>query len=108
MTQYIAMLLSLDEINKFYNLVAALSTWLILAAFLVLPGTFTSFKNSEAFQSADDSQKTSVANTIVHSAAHIGLLWLSVVFCSIGGFGCLFLWFRWRRNYVWLLNKVFQ
>lgn len=108
-TQYMHMLLHLDRIPRVYNFLAGLFTWILLASFLIIPGTFTSFKNSEAFKNIqnDDDKSSAVAKAILNSAANIGLLWLSGAFCVIGGLGCLFLWARWRKNYVWIVNKVF-
>jgi hypothetical protein len=106
-TKYMEMLLHLDEIPRMHNILASLCTWIILAGFLVLPGTFTSFKNSEAFKQADKDDTNAVAHAIIHSIANIGLLWLSGGFCGLGAIGCLWLWFKWRYNYVWLVNRIF-
>ena len=108
-TKYMQMLLHLDRIPRVYNFLAGVFTWILLASFLIIPGTFTSFKNSDMFKSAQESEDkgSAVAKAIINSAANVGLLWLSGAFCVIGGVGCLFLWFRWRKNYVWLVNKVF-
>ncbi|OQU95261.1 hypothetical protein CLAIMM_01494 [Cladophialophora immunda] len=107
-TRYMEMLLHLDQIPRLYNILASLFTWILLAGFLVVPGTFTTFKNSKAFQNADnDNDDNEVAHAIVHSIANIGLLWLAGAFCAVGALGCLWLWFRWRKNYVWLINRIF-
>lgn len=108
-TKYMEMLLHLDRIPRIYNILAGAFTWILLASFLIIPGTFTSFKNSDLFKeaSSDEDKSNAIARAILHSAANVGLLWVSGIFCVIGGMGCLFLWFRWRKNYVWLVNKVF-
>lgn len=108
-TRYMQMLLHLDRIPRVYNFLAGLFTWILLASFLIIPGTFTSFKNSDAFKNIQDNEDKSnaVAKAILDSAANAGLLWLSGAFCMIGGTGCLVLWARWRKNYVWLVNKIF-
>lgn len=108
-TEYMQMLLHLDRIPRVYNFLAGLFTWILLASFLIIPGTFTSFKNSDMFKNIQDDEDKSnaVAKAIIQSAANVGLLWLSGAFCIIGGLGCLFLWARWRKNYVWIVNKVF-
>jgi hypothetical protein len=107
-TRYMEMLLHLDEIPRMHNILASLGTWIILAGFLVVPGTFTTFKQSKAFQEADDNNGDEVAHAIVHSIANIGLLWLSGSFCVAGTAVCLWLWVTWRHNYVWLVNKIFM
>ena len=101
------MLLSLDEVAALWNILAAVSTWLVLAAFLVIPGTFTTFKDSQAFKDADDGSKNDVAHAILRTVAHIGLLWVSGIFAIVGALGCLCCWVRWRYNYVWLINRIF-
>lgn len=107
-TRYMQMLLHLDRIPRVYNFLAGVFTWILLASFLIIPGTFTSFKNSDAFKNIEgEDSRNAFARMILDSAANVGLLWLSGAFCMIGGTGCLFLWFRWRKNYVWLVNKVF-
>ncbi|CZT08633.1 uncharacterized protein RAG0_13624 [Rhynchosporium agropyri] len=45
-TRYIDMLLQLDTIPKLHNILAGVFSWLLLAGYLVLPGTFTSIRNS--------------------------------------------------------------
>ncbi|KIW19507.1 hypothetical protein PV08_00079 [Exophiala spinifera] len=107
-TRYMEMLLHLDEIPRLYNILSSLGTWIILAGFLVVPGTFTTFKESKAFQEADGDDSNEVAHAIVHSIANIGLLWLSGSFCVAGTVLCLWLWWVWRYNYVWLVNKIFM
>ncbi|KIX02414.1 uncharacterized protein Z518_08355 [Rhinocladiella mackenziei CBS 650.93] len=106
-TRYMEMLLHLDDIPRIYNIFASLFTWIILAGFLVVPGTFTTFKESDALNGDDNNVSTEVANAIVDSIANIGLLWLSGAFCAVGAVGCLWLWFRWRKNYVWLISRIF-
>lgn len=106
-TQYMSMLLHLDEIPRLHNILAALSTWILLAGFLVVPGTFTSFKDSATFENASQENSNTVEAAILHSINHIGLLWVSGACCIIGALGACALWLRWRKNYVWLINRIF-
>jgi hypothetical protein len=101
-TRYVSMLLHLDDIPRLHNILAAFFTWILLAGFLVIPGTFTSFKNHTS-----GSNDNAVEEAIVQSIAHVGLLWVSGAFCVVGVVGCCWLWFLWRQNYVWLINKIF-
>ena len=77
-TKYMQMLLHLDRIPRIYNFLAGVFTWILLASFLIIPGTFTSFKDSDAFKKVQDNEDKSnaVAKMILNSAAHVGLLWV--------------------------------
>ena len=106
-TRYMEMLLHLDQIPRLHNILASLFTWILLAGFLVIPGTFTSFKNSAAFKNATENEEDEVAHAILDGIKNVGLVWVSGAFCIIGALGCLWLWLMWRKNYVWLLNRIF-
>jgi hypothetical protein len=43
-SQYMQMLLALDDIPMIYNLSASFFTWILLAGFILFPGTFTSLQ----------------------------------------------------------------
>jgi hypothetical protein len=44
-TQYVNMLLALDDIPMLHNILAKFFNWILLAGFILFPGTFTSLKN---------------------------------------------------------------
>jgi len=43
----------------------------------------------------------------LNSLKNTPLLVIAGVCCGIGAGGCIWLWWRHRSNYVWLLNKIF-
>ncbi|KAF9235410.1 hypothetical protein BU15DRAFT_51405, partial [Melanogaster broomeanus] len=45
-TRYVKMLLQLEDISAHCDLFAAFSTWILLAGFVVLPGTFAAMEAS--------------------------------------------------------------
>ena len=47
-TLYVNMLLALDDISPLFNILASFFTWILLAGFLLFPGTFASWKNEPA------------------------------------------------------------
>ncbi|ETN43435.1 uncharacterized protein HMPREF1541_02594 [Cyphellophora europaea CBS 101466] len=102
-----AMLLHLDRIPRLHNILAAAFGWILLAGFLVIPGTFTALQKSEAYQAANDNEASQVANTVVKSIDNVPLVYVSAFLSGIGALGCIWLWLRWRKNYVWLINRVF-
>ncbi|KAL8371682.1 hypothetical protein RB595_001470 [Gaeumannomyces hyphopodioides] len=87
-TRYMHMLLALDKIPRLHNILASVFTWTLLAGFVVFPGAFTS--------------------PAAPPATAPSLLPLAVALTSLGALGLAWLGVRWRRNYVWLLNRVYM
>jgi hypothetical protein len=50
-------------------------------------------------------KKDSLADYIFISDCRFVLAWLCT---GIGATGMLWLWWRWRRNYLWALNQIFM
>lgn len=103
-TRYMEMLLGLDTIPRIHNLLASFFTWILLAGFLVFPGTFTSLQNYES----SNKSGPAIEHKILHTVANVPLLWVAGACVIIGALGMVGLWFRWRRNYVWLINRIFM
>jgi hypothetical protein len=97
------MLLSLDTIPRLHNILASFFTWILLAGFLVFPGTFTSI----ASLGDDPNIHSQAAADILRKVKNVQLLIVAGVCSGIGAAGMIWLWWRWRRNFVWLLNKIF-
>ncbi|RDL37617.1 uncharacterized protein BP5553_05050 [Venustampulla echinocandica] len=100
-TQYMRMLLALDDISRVHNILASFFTWLLLAGFVIFPGTFTSLSTSDTVASS------TTASTIIHSVQHIPLLVIATVSSALGATGMLYLYYAHTDNFVWLLNKIF-
>lgn len=101
-TRYMSMLLALDTIPRVHNILISFFTWLLLAGFIIFPGTFTSLSTT---LSSDTS--SSFTSSILHSVKNIQLLITGGVCSGVGALGMIYLWYRWRTNYVWLLNRIF-
>ena len=107
-TEYMGMLLHMSQViekRPYWNILAAACTWILLAGFIVLPGTYTNFQNSDIIEAAKKDQNN-VGNKILASIANIGLLIVAAILCGIGVLGVTGLWLKWRANYIWLINKV--
>lgn len=105
-SRYVQMLLDQDNIAKTHNILAAFFVWLLLASFIVFPGTFTTIKKS--IEDSDNGTFPSkAAESIFKSVKNVPLLALAAIMCSISVFGMAFLAFRHMSNYVWILNKLF-
>ena len=56
------MLLALDGIPRLHNLMAAFFTWILLAGFVLLPGTFTSLQRDDELNETE----AQVLNAVKH------------------------------------------
>jgi hypothetical protein len=48
--KYTTMLLEADEIPRWHNILAGLSTWIILASYIVFPSTFSKFQKNKKLE----------------------------------------------------------
>ncbi|KAG6902431.1 hypothetical protein C0995_016610 [Termitomyces sp. Mi166 len=67
-TKYVNMLLALDSVPRLHNMMASFFTWILLAGFILFPGTFTSLQNSQAAASSE------VGRQVLRAVAHVPLL----------------------------------
>jgi len=103
-TRYMTMLLDLDTIPRLHNILASFFTWILLAGYITFPGTFTSLSNSTSNPDVPDS---GAAEDVLKNVKNAPLLWIAGFCCGIGAVGMGWLWWRWRRNFVWLINRIF-
>lgn len=107
-SRYVEMLLQQDDIPTSHTIMAAAFVWLLLAGFLVFPGTFTSIKKSIEAKEHDGMEWEDKAREFVlKSVKNIPLLAVGVAMCAVSAIGMISLTFRHRKNYVWLVNKIF-
>lgn len=103
-TRYMEMLLDLDSVPKWHNITVSICAWLLLAGFVIFPGTFTSIQNINP----EAEGYTDVERWIVTHVRNLPLLVVAGVCCGIGALGMVAFWVRWRANYVWVGNRVFM
>ena len=106
-TRYMDMLLQLDTIPRLHNILASFCTWLLLAGYVVFPGTFTTVEQGGTPVPISSHDIQRVDHAVVDKIRNAPLLWIAGVCCVIGGSGMIWFWWRWRSNYVWLINKIF-
>lgn len=97
-TRYVNMLLALDDIPEMFNMMASFFTWILLAGFVLFPGTFTSLQQQ---------QLNGVAAQALNIVSNIPLFIIAWICTGIGGTGMIWLWWRWQRNYIWIVNRIF-
>ena len=100
-TPYMVMTLQANEAPAQDNILAGLFSWLTLAGYVVFPGSFTSLKTSN---SLDDSKGGRIVKKV---AQYVSLLPIAGLCCLIGISGTIWMWRRWRKNYVWLVGRLF-
>jgi hypothetical protein len=101
-SRYMVMCTQSHQARKRYTIGAALFSWLILAGYLVLPNTFTSLQSSNTLSGSKGGQ------LLQSTVRNVKLLPFAGVLCLIGVTGISRLWYKWRRNYVWLITYIFM
>lgn len=96
------MLLALDDIPQWFNLLASFFTWVLLAGFLLFPGTFTSLQEAASSDTTPEFQRR-----ILTAVTHVPLFVVAWLCCGIGAAGMIWLWWRWNANYIWVTSKIF-
>jgi hypothetical protein len=98
-TRYTKMLIEVDRIPLIHTVLAAFFQWLLLAGYLVVPGTFTSLESSNTLNHS--------SSVVIRTIQNPPLVAISCVFLVIGASGMSWLaWIR-RNNYIWL-GKLFR
>lgn len=112
---YMSMLLSLDRIPRLHNILVSFFVWLLLAGFVIIPGSFTSSARKQEGETVQLPVSAGGTGTGANAGgkklsltpANTAALVIGFVCIIAGAFGCAWLALRWRRNYVWLLNKLY-
>ncbi|KAK4144210.1 uncharacterized protein C8A04DRAFT_28112 [Dichotomopilus funicola] len=121
-TPYMNMLLSLDRIPRLHNILVSFFVWILLAGFIILPGSFTSTKRKEdnatvqipiggtgsSSTSTGGNKAATGGGKLSLTPANTAALVIGFLCLLAGTFGSAWLGLRWRRNYVWLLNKLYM
>lgn len=83
------------------NLLVACFNWLLLAGFVVFPGTFTSLSRLGILDG------NPAGRLVLLSIRHTSLLYLASFCCILGALGLCWTWWTVRHNYVWLVSRIF-
>ncbi|KAJ5267689.1 hypothetical protein N7478_010497 [Penicillium angulare] len=107
-SRYARMLREEAEVQFTYNIIASTANWVLLAGYLVVPGTFTSLQTSNQVESALN--HNGAGRHILHTIHNPPLLGIACLFLMVGAFALLWLFhFRQLRYvYTWLINKIFM
>lgn len=102
-TRYMEMLLELDSVPAWHNMAVAIAAWMLLASFMILPGTFATIQEIDA----ENGGFTDIEQWVLSRVRNLPLLVVAGVCCGLGALGMMAFWLRWRNNYVWICNRVF-
>lgn len=109
-TRYMNMLLNLNKIPRAHNIFANLFAWIVLVAFVIAPCNFTGFPADRSLMVSDNDKVSSIPLTTTATLKKIPSIPLLAISCALfflGVLGLLWLAVYWRRNYIWLMNRIY-
>jgi hypothetical protein len=98
------MVVQTDEVMWEINALASASHWILLAGYLVIPGTFTSLKRSEDF--GKTLKGSAAGSAVLNAIQNPPLLTIACFLFVIGLCIMIFLGWKFRENYIWLMNRL--
>jgi hypothetical protein len=104
-TLYTKMLKEEAQMDWRYNLCANAANWVLLAGYVIIPGTFTSLKKSSEVQ--DALQTNGAGRVVLKTIQNPPLLVISFLFLIAGSAMLGWLWVKFSTCYPWLINKIF-
>ncbi|KAJ5639158.1 uncharacterized protein N7484_007020 [Penicillium longicatenatum] len=104
-TRYVRMVVASDQVPWELNVLASAAHWILLAGYLVIPGTFTSLSKSSTVQS--ELGTTDAGEALLKTVQNPPILVIGCIFFVIGTGISLLLYRINRENYIWLINRLF-
>jgi hypothetical protein len=89
-----------------YNLCAVAANWVLLAGYLVVPGTFTSLKESDEVEQT--LQKNDAGRVLLKTIQNPPLLVIACIFLVAGILILGWLSAVFKESYTWLINRIFM
>lgn len=77
-----------------YKLYATGSLWLLLFGFVLFSGTFTTFKLNAAEE------------VLISRFENVPMLVLGTLFCGASSCALIYLSWRWKKNSIWLVERI--
>ena len=105
-TPYMRMMKEEALMNWKYNVMVSAANWVLLAGYLVIPGTFTSLKESSQVEKALN--KNNAGRAALNTIQNPPLLVIACLFLAVGATALVLLYRKFRPNYTWLVNKLFM
>ncbi|KAJ5741591.1 hypothetical protein N7533_011000 [Penicillium manginii] len=105
-TRYARMIVEADEVPWQYNILASAAHWILLAGYLVVPGTFTSLQKSDAV--SKDFMASEAGEMVLDKIQNPPLLAIACFLFVTGLIIMAWLYWEHRGNYIWLINRIFM
>ena len=102
LTSYRAQILAAFEVPFLYSVLAAFSTWLLLAGYVLCPSAYGVIKSSQAVH---DAGKT--GEIILITTRNIPAAVLAAGICLFALVVLFTLWIRQKSKYVWVSRQIF-
>ena len=102
-TPYTMMLKEEAQMDWRYNLLVGIENWALLAGYLVVPGTFTSLKESN--QVEEVLKKKTAGRAVLYTIQNPPLLVIAYLFLVGGAATFIMLFRKLQSSYTWLVNK---
>lgn len=102
------MLLSLNKIPRTHNILTNLFAWMVLLGFVIAPVNFTS--PEELLRVDKKGQLLPIFLMTTATLKDIPSIPLLAICCAsffLGVLGMFWLAVYWRKNYIWLMNRVY-
>lgn len=100
-SSYDRMVVESHEVPTRWNILATASNWLLLAGFIVFPGTFTSISRSGVLN------RYQAGRIIQRAVRNVPLLYIAGFSCLIGILGIAWAWWNLKHNWFWLVYRIF-
>ncbi|KAH8587840.1 hypothetical protein B0O99DRAFT_640712, partial [Bisporella sp. PMI_857] len=91
---YKDMLFEYDSIPFKFKLFATCSLWLLLFGFVLFSGTFTTFKPNPAEEA------------LISKVENMPMFVFGILFCGASSCALLYLSRRWKKNWIWLVERI--
>lgn len=101
LSQYDDMVIEADKVAPVYLVYAGFFSWLLLAGFLVSPSTYASISDIRAINQAGIAGQAVI--TIVKNWPLVGI---AIFGCLTAALGLTWLWWKERRNYIWITRYL--
>lgn len=89
-----------------YNLCAGAANWVLLAGYLVVPGTFASLKESDEVKQT--LQENNAGRVLLKTIENPPLLVIACIFLVAGISILGWLSIVFKDSYTWLINRIFM